>query len=345
MQGISARLLAPPIFLFLFSFPICSQPSSTNSFVLSKYKGQRIWDLPKIPEEEVDVGLWALIVAKEFDHSVDIPKYLSLLDSYVLEIKRMLAGRTSDRDKFAATRMFIYESGIWNGHRPFDYNLEDPTGENLSTQLVSSYLDSRKGNCVSMPTLFYALMQRLDASVPVSVLHAPLHLFCRVKDRQTGDVWNFEATNGTTARNVWIIESLNIPQKGIESGIYMKELSKKEFLAALVNILAHKQRKQGNFSKALKYTNLALKLNPNDIIAIVNKCALNSELGWPLHLKKERGEVLTEAERKLYDKYASVAARFEKKAFSLGWRPETKEQQEKYLQLVKEELERRSNNK
>lgn len=345
MQGISARFLALLIFLFLLPFRICSQSSSTNFSAQNEYQGQRIWDLPKIPEEQVDVGLWALIVAKEFDPSVDIPKYLNLLDSYVLEINRMLAGRSSDRDKFAATRMFIYESGIWNGYRPFDYNLEDPTGKTLSTQLLSSYLDSRKGNCVSMPTLLYALMQRLDPSIPVSVLHAPLHLFCRVKDRQTGDVWNFEATNGTTARNVWLIESLNIPQKGIESGIYMEELSKKEFLAALVNILAHKYRKQGKFSQALKYTELALKLNPKDIIAIVNKCALNAELGWPLHLKMEQGEIPTESELKQYKKYSSIANEYEKKAYDLGWRPETKEQQEKYLQIVKEELESRANNK
>ncbi len=306
------------------------------------FHGQTIWQLPKVAEKDIDIGLWSLIVAKEFDSSVDIPKYLNQLDSYIVEIRRMLAGRTSDRDKFAATRMFIYDSGIWNGKHPFDYDLDDPLGSNLSNQLLSSYLDSRKGNCVSMPTLFYSLMNRLDPSVPVCGVYIPLHIFCRVKDRQAGDVWNFETTNGHTARNIWYIENHNIPQKAIDSGIYMRELSRKEFLAGIIQVLIAKHRNKKEFHVALKYAELALKLDPKDIVAIVQKCALNADLGYQLFEKKQRDGKLTEEEEKLLEKYKTISKKYENKAFSLGWQPETPEEREKYIQTVKEEKVKRT---
>jgi regulator of sirC expression with transglutaminase-like and TPR domain len=306
------------------------------------YHAQTIWQLPGMAEDGIDVGLWALIIAKEFDPTVDVARYSNQLDSFILEIRRMLANRTSDRDKFAAIRMFLYEAGIWNDQRPFQYDLDDPLGTDLSQQLLSSYLQSRKRNCVSMPTLFCALMQRLDPLLPVSAVHAPLHLFCRIKDRQTNDIWNVETTNGTTARNVWYIESMNIPKKEIEHGIYMRELSKKEFLAELISILVHQQRDKQDFRKALRYVDLALKLNPRSITNIVQKCALNAEIGFPIYEKQKRGDRLTAVESQRLDKYISVSKRYDALARSLGWRPETPEQRAQYLENVKEEKEKQS---
>jgi regulator of sirC expression with transglutaminase-like and TPR domain len=301
------------------------------------YHGQTVWQLPGKAEEEIDIGLWSLIIAKEFDPSVDVAQFSNLLDSFILEIRGMLANRTSDRDKFAAVRMFLYEAGIWNEQRPFEYNLDDPLGTDLSQQLLSSYLQSRKGNCVSMPTLFYALMQRLDPTLLVSAVHAPLHLFCRIKDRQTNDVWNLEATNGTTARNTWYIESMNIPQKGIESGIYMRELSQKEYLAELIGVLVHQYRDRREFKSALRYVDLALKLNPRSISNIVAASALYAELGYPLYEKARNGAHLTDAESRLVNRCMSSSRSFAQKARSLGWRPESTEERAHYLRLVKEE--------
>lgn len=302
-----------------------------------EYHGQTVWQLPEKPEGEIDIGLWALIIAKEFDSTVDVAQYSNQLDSFIPEIRRMLANRTSDRDKFAAVRMFLYQAGVWNEQRPFQYDLDDPLGTDLSQQLLSSYLQSRKGNCVSMPTLFYALMQRLDPTLPISTVHAPLHLFCRVKDRQTNDVWNIEATNGTTARNIWYIESMNIPKKGIEHGIYMRDLSKKEYLAELIGVLVHQHRDRKEFKSALRYVDLALKLNPRSISNIVAASALYAELGYPLYEKRKNGAQLTDAESRFVNRCMSNSRSFAQKARSLGWRPESAEERARYLRLVKEE--------
>ncbi len=315
---------------------------SQSRVPVREYHGQTVWDLPSTAEEEIDVGLWALVGAKEFNPKVDVAWYSSQLDSSVAEIRRMLANRSSDKDKFAATRMFIYDAGVWNAQQSFEYDLADPLGSDLSHQLLSFYLDSRKGNCVSMPTMFNALMQRLDPSISVSAVNAPLHLFCRFKDRQTGDEWNLECTNGTTARNVWYLESMNIPKKVIESGIYMRRLSKKEFLAELISILVHQRRVKGNFPVALKYADLALKLDSISITNLISKCALYAELGHSLHDKKARGDILTAAELSTLDECMEKSRAYERKAQSLGWRPETPEERAKYLRTVKEEKAKRN---
>jgi hypothetical protein len=70
------------------------------------YTDQTLYDLINEKEENIDVGHWALIIANEFDNSIDVNKYLIKLDEMAEEIKRMLAGRTNDMDKFLAVKCF-----------------------------------------------------------------------------------------------------------------------------------------------------------------------------------------------------------------------------------------------
>jgi regulator of sirC expression with transglutaminase-like and TPR domain len=321
--------------LFLFSSILIAQ-----SLPIIQYTGQTIWDLPNVKEENIDVGLWALILAREYDSTINVQKYSDSLDFFAQEVREMLAGRTSDRDKFAAVRMFIYESGKWNAFHRFDYDLDDPFGKKLENQLLSTFIDSRNGNCVSMPTLFYSLMRRVDKDIPVSIVPAPLHLFCRIRDRQTGDVWNFETTNGQTARNVWYIETMNTSTKMIESGLYMREYSSKEFLAELICILAHKYRDKGEYRKALEYANLALMVCPQSSSNIIQKCALSAELSHQLKEKNNIVGKLSDEETKEYKQYLADSEYYYKKLQELGWRPETQEERQQYLQQINEEKKR-----
>lgn len=300
-----------------------------------EYSNQSIYGIVNEKEENIDIGLWALIIAKEFDKSVDVQKYLNKLDEMAKEIKRMIAGREKDMDKFLATKMFLYESGEWNDYNPFSYDLEDPLGNIIEHQLLSNYIDSRKGNCVSMPTLFLALMERVDPSIPFVGVKVPLHLFCRLKDRQTDDVWNVETTNGgNPARNQWYIDNHKINQTALDNKIYLSDLSKKEYIGELIGTLISKERKAGKFEKALKYAELSLKLSPKSDVGLVQKGALLSEIGYEKLMKG----TLTE-EEKIY--YHDESKKYIDKAFSLGWKPEGKEDREEYLKSVKTELQKR----
>lgn len=312
-------------------FPVVYQP-------VQEYTGQTIWDVVNVPEEYLDVGLWALIIAKEYDQNVDVEKYLKELNEMASEVNRMLSGRTKDMEKFVMVKTFLYEAGAWNNHQPFSYDLDDPLGNQLENQLLSAYLTTRKGNCVSMPTLFIALMERIDPNVPFRAVRAPLHLFCRLHDRQTGDVWNVETTNGGhPARNQWYVETLNILQESIDGGVYLTDMSKKELLADLIQPLMLRARLAKDYETAFKYADLALQLNPEAIYSLVNKGAMYAQIGYEMLEKiKSENRRITPQEKQLLDRYDQKAGKYMESAFALGWKPESPEQQENYLKTVRD---------
>lgn len=293
-----------------------------------------IFNLPNIPENKIEVGFWALTIAKEFDSSVDVQLYNKKLKDMAKEINKMLAARTKDMDKFLAIRTYLYEPGSWNQNKSFSYDLNDPLGSNLQTQLLSSYIDSRKGNCVSIPTLFLSLMGLVDPKVQFCGVKAPLHLFCRLKDNQTGDIWNVETTNGgNPARNQWYIDQMEISESAIRNNLYLKDLSKKEFLAELISPLITKERRTGNFEKALKYSELVLQLSPNSDLGLISKGALLAEIGYKMKSSKT---IFTKEEEKMMQDYDNESLSYINKAKALGWKQPTKENKEKYLESVKE---------
>ena len=103
----------------IFVFIILSQLIFAQYNFQGKYHNQSIFDIVNEKEENIDIGLWALIIAKEYNNSIDVQKYLTKVESMSQEIKRMLADREKDMDKFLAVKMFLYESGNWNNFKPF----------------------------------------------------------------------------------------------------------------------------------------------------------------------------------------------------------------------------------
>ncbi|HSW55278.1 MAG TPA: transglutaminase family protein [Ignavibacteriaceae bacterium] len=324
------------IIILAFYLTFLTESILTQSLISTKQVNQFIFDIVNEKEENIDIGLWALIIAKEYDNSIDVKKYLNKLDKMAEEIKRMIAGREKDMDKFLAIKMFIYEAGEWNNYKPFSYDLDDPLGNILEHQLLSNYIDTRKGNCVSMPTLFLALMERVDPSIQFVGVKVPLHLFCRLRDRQTGDVWNVETTNrGNPARNQWYIENHRISQTALDNKLYLSDLTKKEYIGELIGTLISKERRSGSFTKALEYAELSLKLSPGSDVGLVQKGALLAEIG---NQKLVEGN-LTDEE---ITYYKTESEQFINRAFSLGWKPESKKEREEYLKSVKTELQKRN---
>ena len=59
----------------------------------------------------------------------------------------------SDQAKVMITQLVLYEWG-WDDRGPISYDLNDPYGLRIENRLLSRLLETRKGNCVSMPLLF-----------------------------------------------------------------------------------------------------------------------------------------------------------------------------------------------
>jgi len=322
---------------------LCLDMVAQNNHPL--YTGQTIWDLPELADENINVGLWSLIVAKEFDPDLDIVHYLHRLDYKAEEIKRMLAGRTRNMDKFLAIRTFIYEPGSWNDFSPFQYDLEDPLGETTQSRFLSAYMDSRLGNCITMPLFMAALMERVDPELEFHAVLVPLHMFIRFYDRQSGDVWNVETTNGANpARNSWYIEQAEIQQESIDSGLYLRDLSHNEFLAELIGTLARYHRLNKNYELALSYAELMLELNTKSAVGIVQKAAILSSMEYDIMKQAQaNGGVFTEEEWNKVLEYRNISSQYIQKVFAMGWHPESPEQREAYLEEIERERNTRSN--
>jgi len=313
----------------------------------SRYRGQTVWDLPKAPEKSIDIGLWAFIIAKEYDPSVDVKAGLATLDSMAAEVRRMLAGRQRDMDKFLAVRMFLFEPGRWNNNHPFSYDLDDPFGSNTLNKLLPTFLMTRKGNCVSMPTLMLALMERVDPGVRFCGVLAPQHLLCRYRDRQTMDAFNVEPTNGGhPARNEWVIQELNISQTAVDKGAYLRDLTKKEVLAVLLEVLATKYRQQGEYRTELRYGELMTRIAPNLILGLMRRTTAQLAIYDVYEERRVATETgatapLTSRERREQQSLYAAIMKTAKRIKAMGWVPETDEQRARYLQRIEDERQRR----
>ena len=119
----------------------------------------------------------------------------------------------------------------------------------------------------------------------------------------------------------------------MDNNLYLSDLTQKEYIGELIGTLISKERRVGRFEKALKYAELSLKLSPKSDVGLVQKGALLSEIGN----EKLLNGTLTE-EEKIY--YHDESEKYINKAFSLGWKPEDREDREEYLKSVKTELQK-----
>lgn len=188
----------------------------------------------------------------------------------LVDASRQMAGpRPSDAYKLAAIRKAIYVAGPWNHNRAFGYDLSDPLGGKPGSKLLSTYVRTRKGNCVSMPTLFLIVADRMGLKVGLGA--APLHLFVRYTD-PAGIDHNLEATSGGhEARTEWYRQNLPMTDRAIESGIYMRTLSKRETVAAMALSVLDFLMAEHRWQEAQDVADAILAANPRDAYAMVKK--------------------------------------------------------------------------
>lgn len=190
-----------------------------------------------------------------------------ILERLVDAARQMAGPNPSDPYKLAAVRKAIYEPGPWNYGRAFSYDLEDPLGQSLRSHLLSTYIETRKGNCVSMPLLFLIIADRLG--LKVSLASAPLHIFVRYTDSAGGE-HNLETTSGGRAtRDDWYRQNLPMSDKAVTNGIYMRTLSKRESIAVMAGTILQYLIEKRRFSEAIDVANSIIKTNPRDTHAMV----------------------------------------------------------------------------
>lgn len=227
------------------------------------------------PADKMSFARAKLAVDTFADPTLDETTALVDLDRMAATVSKMLsslapAEAATDMEKMKALRTFIYEPGWWNGEKAFSYDLTDPFGQQPGARLLPRYLATRKGNCVSMPTLFLALGERLGLDLTLST--TPLHLFVKFTDRATGKTWNLETTSGAGfTRDKHYRELMPMTDAAIANGVYLKTLSRREALAQIATGVLDTLLDTGRYDEAIAVADELIEANPADAYALTKK--------------------------------------------------------------------------
>lgn len=255
------------LLLVVVTFPVTAgEAQSPADFVRSVLNA---------PASEMTLARAKIAVDKLADPTIDEAATLTELDTMVATIKKMLstlppAEAATDMERMKALRAFIYEPGQWNNGKPFQYDLADPFGQQPGAQMLTRYLTTKKGNCVSMPMLFLALGERLGLDLTLST--APLHVFVKFTDRATGKTWNLEATSGAGfTRDEHYRKNLPMTDEAVANGVYLKTMTRREALAIIATGVLDNLLATGRYVEAIAVADVLIEANPADAYALTKK--------------------------------------------------------------------------
>lgn len=288
------------------------------------------------PEERIDLARTEVAIERMIDPSVDEKATLGLLGTWAAKVRARLpqGEATSNDTKVAVLASTLYQSGPWNDFHPFSYDLDDELGLSIPGKLMSHYLATRKGNCVSMPVLFVILGQKLD--LPITLAIAPNHVLAKYK-RDNGEWLNIEATTGGTKSDGKYQEELGITPRAIATGIYLRPLSRREALLVPVDTLMQFYQENRPAEQVMPLTDAVLKVDQNNIVALLVRRNAYRRIVDDRYAKQyPTPDLMPLAMRDGYMEIYRNQVALVRKIENLGWVPETQAHRASYLQTVEQ---------
>lgn len=222
------------------------------------------------PESQMDLASIKLTIDHMIEPATDKAAALKRLDEMASEVKASFPLGASSLVKFKTLRDYLYQPPPLSGRKPFIYNLEDDRSPRA--KLLSVYLATHKGNCVSMPLLFVILGQKLG--IPVTIATAPAHFYVKFRG-DNGNWYGVETTSGGGwAEDDWQKAQFpTITPKTIANGVYMQPLTKKETAAVIAESLLENYENQRSVEAdeaRIKLALLILDYYPKDIAVMAH---------------------------------------------------------------------------
>ncbi len=291
-----------------------------HSSVSAQTPASQVQSILSLPEDQLDYGRAKLAFDRIIDPSIDAEAVSVEIDRLARSATALAGDNLAPAARLSALRRVIYERGAWNGGRPFAYDHADPQGRNIRNKLLSTYLATRRGNCVSMPLLMLIVGERMGLEFALST--APLHIFLRYAD-ESGREINIEATSGGhPARSLWYRQNLPMTDRAIESGLYMRTLSRREAVAHMATTVVEFLLAEGRFQEAVEVAQLILRHHPRDGYAMVRLGTAYGELMRVEFVERfPTTAMIPPALRPRYAWLAEGNRRGFQAAEALGWEP------------------------
>ncbi len=181
-------------------------------------KAETIDELLALPDEEIEVGLGALLIGKEYDPQLDVRKYLRKLDKMADELRSRIGDETDPEKVIAVMNRYLFKE---RGYEPLKTGEKVPGGS-----FLHNFLDRKK----ACPRLYLAIGFRLR--LPLVGVVVPKHHFVRYTSRVTR--MNIEPEKGgASVSDAEYVSQYGVPNTAAARSFYMRDLSNREFLGCL----------------------------------------------------------------------------------------------------------------
>lgn len=215
----------------------------------------------------------------------------------ILRIKPILDKMIDDRNlrqyKTAGNwAIFTYMSDSIpeNNFNPYQYDFEGfMSDSDRESYMVSRLLKTKKGNCRALPYFYKILADEVGVEAFIAI--APMHCYVKHRDEQ-GNWWNLEMTTGSFSRSSFIMETFNVSETAIKSGLFMKSLSDEESVAyCIYDLLSYYEDKTGRYSDDFikRCYEIGLQYYPNSQLQISKANDLQFRLSCKMIEKDLRG--------------------------------------------------------
>lgn len=156
-----ARSLKRMRLLFVLAFLAISQSAVAGE----------IEEVLALPEEKIDIGIAALVLAKEIYSNLDVAAYSRKIDVLAGKVRWLAKDAQDPEQRIRALNTVLFL------HEGFRYD-RDPLSRNRQEYyFLNGILDSKQGICYTLPLLYLAVAQRVG--YPIFPVAAPDHLFVR----------------------------------------------------------------------------------------------------------------------------------------------------------------------
>lgn len=226
---------------------------------------------------------------------------------------------------------------------PYTYDFNDIWGyKEWSNMFVTKLLDTKTGNCHSMPYLCKILADEIGVKAHIAV--APNHFY--IKQQNKGNGWyNTELTSGIFPIDAWLMASGYIHLDAVVNKLYLEALGEKQMIALnLIDLAKGYERKLGVNAKnkfILECCETALKYYPNYINALLLKGETKKKLFDALmvnyHAKYPADIFIYPEAKQLFNEMTATYAQIHDLGFRkmpedmyLNWLVSLKEERSKY---------------
>lgn len=285
-------------------------------------------------DDRIDLAKAKIAIDHLIDPGVDEAATLSAVNAWAERVRARIPAGATTWAKVMAVYSTIYVSGPWNGYKKFDYNFDDPFGKDVHTTMLSNYLATRRGNCVSMPIFFAILAQRIGLHVTLAT--APNHLLVKVK-LDDGQWKNIEATSGSTLTDQEYMKRFQITPEAVQNGLYLRPLTMREAVVDMATPFLDNYAKHHSPERIMAMVDLMLSYEPKDVSALMLK-ALAYDKQVTLHYRNKYPDPRQLSPEQqadyhaLMDGYFKIAGQLQ----AMGWHRRSAEQDQEYMQAIQQ---------